>query len=110
MQSSAPGRTGISRRQYLGLTVGLGAGFLVAARSPSSTPAPAAAPTSAPAAGAQPTAAATSASAAAKPSASTIKMLFNASADPAFVPDFAAFQTLKDQFGVNVDLQQVSGA
>jgi ABC-type nitrate/sulfonate/bicarbonate transport system substrate-binding protein len=37
-------------------------------------------------------------------------MLFNASADPAFVPDFMAFQTLKDQDGVNVDVQYLSGA
>jgi ABC-type nitrate/sulfonate/bicarbonate transport system substrate-binding protein len=37
-------------------------------------------------------------------------MLFNTSADPAFVPDFAAFRALKDQSGVSVEMQQISGA
>jgi NitT/TauT family transport system substrate-binding protein len=37
-------------------------------------------------------------------------MLFNSAADPAFVPDFIAFQRIKDQYGVSVDMQQISGA
>jgi NitT/TauT family transport system substrate-binding protein len=103
-----------TRRHYLRLTVGLGAGYLVAACAPAPTAAPTAAPpapaaTTAPAAAAKPTTAPTVA-AVAKPSASSIRMLFNTSADPAFVPDFIAFQALKDQSGVSVDLQQISGA
>jgi ABC-type nitrate/sulfonate/bicarbonate transport system substrate-binding protein len=37
-------------------------------------------------------------------------MLFNGADDPAFMPDFDAFNRLKDQYGVSVDLQRVSGA
>jgi ABC-type nitrate/sulfonate/bicarbonate transport system substrate-binding protein len=110
-----------SRRQYLRLLGGAGLGLLAAACSaaPSAQPtAPAPAPTTAPAStapasSAQATAAPAAtapAAAAAKPSTSSVRMLFNSAADPAFVPDFIAFRTLKDQYGVNVDMQQISGA
>ena len=71
--------------------------------------APTSAPTTAAAAKPAPTTAPTVA-APSKPSATTLKMLFNGADDPAFMPDFDAFNRLKDQYGITVDLQRVSGA
>jgi ABC-type nitrate/sulfonate/bicarbonate transport system substrate-binding protein len=124
------------RRDFLQkILVGTGSVWLVSACAAPTSPAaptaaPAAAPTAAATAAAKPASAPTSApttaaaakptapppttaptvAAASKPSATTLKMLFNGADDPAFMPDFDAFNRLKDQYGITVDLQRVSGA
>src|SRR5262252_7553506 len=83
-----------------------------AAPAPAPTSAPTAAPTVAPTAAVAkpaPTIAPTVATAS-KPSATALKMLFNGADDPAFMPDFDAFNRLRERYGITVDLQRVSGA
>jgi ABC-type nitrate/sulfonate/bicarbonate transport system substrate-binding protein len=45
-----------------------------------------------------------------KPSLSKIRLLFDVTADPTFIPDFVTFDRLKEQYGIEVDRQQISGA
>lgn len=83
------------RRELLRTGLGCGGAFLLA----SCTPTPLAQPPGG-----------TSAAASAKPSLSKIRLLFDVTADPTFIPDFITFDRLKDQFGIEVDRQQISGA
>ena len=73
-----------------------------ATSAPTAKPTAAAAPTTAPAP-AQPTATP-------KPSLASVKILFDVAGDPTFAPDLAAFKRLKSQYGIDADVNQVSGA
>ena len=85
----------INRRTLIRTGLGSGAVLLLAACAP----VPAAVPTTA-----------APAAVSAKPSLSKIRLLFDVTADPTFIPDFMTFDRLKDQFGIEVDRQQISGA
>ena len=101
----------MQRRDLLQMILlGSGAVWVASACAAPSSPAPAATSSAAPTAPAAAPTSAPAAAAASKPSASTLKMLFNGADDPAFMPDFDAFNRLKDQYGITVDLQRVSGA
>jgi ABC-type nitrate/sulfonate/bicarbonate transport system substrate-binding protein len=41
---------------------------------------------------------------------SKIRLLFDVTADPTFIPDFVAFDRLKDEYGIEVERLQISGA
>jgi ABC-type nitrate/sulfonate/bicarbonate transport system substrate-binding protein len=110
---------GISRRHLLRTGVGSGAVLLLGACAPPTPPAgPAPTTAAVPVTAAAPTTAAVpkvasptaAATAAPKPSLANIRLLFNVTADPTFIPDYITFDRLKDQYGIEVDRQQVSGA
>ena len=45
-----------------------------------------------------------------KPSTSSVRILFNVPQDPTFVPDMAAYKRLKEQSGIDSDVQEITGA
>lgn len=47
---------------------------------------------------------------AAKPSRDRVRILFNVPIDPTFVPDLMAFRRLKDHYGIEADVQIITGA
>jgi NitT/TauT family transport system substrate-binding protein len=86
-----------TRRAFLRAGLIAGAGLLVAACA---APSPASAPTSPPA----------QAPGSAKPSLSKVRVLYNVPQDPTFVPDLVAYTRLGDQYGIQTDVQEITGA
>ena len=86
-----------TRRAFLRAGLAAGAGLLVTACA---APAPSTPPTTPQA----------QAPAAAKPSLAKVRVLYNVPQDPTFVPDLVAYNRLGEQYGIQTDVQEITGA
>src|SRR5437763_2571220 len=92
-----------TRRGFLRVGLGGSLGLLVAACAAP----PPATPTPPPA---QPAAQAPTQPAATTPSLGRARILYNVPQDPTFVPDLSAYRRLTDQYGIQTDVQEITGA